>query len=65
VIKEFDMQWFLLGTALWLVLGALSSVTSVGKERKPISGGTAAVGVLIHGALAAGLIVAAVGWSHA
>ena len=65
MIKEFDMQWFLMGVAAWLALGALSSVSLVGKERKPISGGTAVVKVLIHGALVAGLMVAAMGWSHA
>jgi hypothetical protein len=58
------MYWFLLFIAAWIGFGALSTVGSVGKERRPISGSTAAVVVLLSAVQIAALIIAALRIHH-
>jgi hypothetical protein len=48
-------------TALLLLLGAVSTVCSVGKPRQPLSPGSAAITVLVDFGLVAWLIVTATG----
>jgi len=51
-------DWLQLGLILFFALGAFLTITQVGKERKPITGGTAAATVLIQ----AFIIVAILTW---
>lgn len=53
--------------ATWLVVGALVTVTQVGKPRPPLSGQIAAVTVLVTAAIVTLLIIAGVEvlpWMH-
>lgn len=53
----------LIVTAGWMVLGALITIGTVGKQREPITGGVAAFSVAITAAMVAVMVTAAVSLS--
>lgn len=53
------MSWILLAIAAWLTLGALAVITSIGKPRKQMTPGAAAIVVLIDAAIIVALVLAA------
>lgn len=48
----------------FLVVNALAVIGAVGKARKPVTHGTAVNAVILCGAMAAYLVVAALRWRH-
>lgn len=59
------MQWFLYAVAAWLTFGGLSTISTVGKPRQPVSSGTATVTVVITAVIVTGLVLAALRVAHA
>jgi hypothetical protein len=55
------MRWTLYAIAGFLALGAILTISSVGKPRKPITGRVAAATVVIDGLIIAALLIAAAG----
>jgi hypothetical protein len=55
------VTWFCRTLAAFITLGVLLTVSSVGKEKKPTTGGTAALVVLVQSLYVAGLVAIATG----
>lgn len=53
------MNWFLYTLAAWFIICAIAVITQVGKQRKPIEPGAAAIVALVDFVLAFGLIAIA------
>lgn len=51
------MNWFLWFVVAWWIMNAVLTVASVGKPRKPITAGAAAVVVLLEAAFIAGMFL--------
>lgn len=54
------MAWLYWVAAAWLTLGVIATITQVGKERKPLTGGVAAFTAITGAGIIALLIIAAV-----